>query len=54
VLEHPCIEASLATFAEASVSRDGILVTRSAEDEENKLAWFDRRSGKMTGTCAAR
>jgi Tol biopolymer transport system component len=40
-------------FVEVSVSRDGILVARSAEDEENKLAWFDRRSRKVTGTVSA-
>jgi eukaryotic-like serine/threonine-protein kinase len=53
VLDRPVHRAELGHFVEASVSREGILVARSAEDEENKLAWFDRRSGRVTGTVSA-
>jgi Tol biopolymer transport system component len=53
VLHRPVHRVDLGQFVEASVSREGILVARSAEDDENKLAWFDRRSGKMTGTVRA-
>jgi Tol biopolymer transport system component len=53
VLHRPVHRVEVGHYVEASVSREGVLVARSAEDEESKLAWFDRRSGKVTGTVSA-
>jgi Tol biopolymer transport system component len=39
----------LAYHADFSVSRDGLIIVRSAEDERNKLVWIDRRSGQVVG-----
>ena len=35
--------------ADFSVSRDGRIVARTADEERNKLVWVDRASGRVTG-----
>ena len=40
----------LSYHADFSVSRDGVIVARTAAEERNKLVWIDRRSGQVVGT----